>query len=163
MDLIFAGSFLLVVAGSVLARRMHMDLFRDRVFQIREAWFDLALDEQSSLEFNSELYRSMEGVLCTVLRTAGFCSVASVVYFVIRKHLGHKTEGTTLESDIDQIEDTYTMRKGIEINRRLVYALHNYLCARSIIYLVWNILLQPSKEPSRPLLNETGPKLKLAG
>ena len=142
-----------------------MDLFRDRVFQIREAWFDLAVDERSSLEFDSDLYRSMERVLCYVLRTAGFFSVASVAYFIIRKHFGNKAEAaeTTIESAINRIDDTYTMQKCIEVKRRLSYATHNYLCARSIVYLLLSILLQPSKEPTRSLLNETEPGLKIAG
>lgn len=160
MEIIFGGSILLVLIGSVLTRRMHMELFRDRVFQIREAWFDLALDEQSSLEFDSDLYRSMERVLCYVLRTAGFYSIASVIYFIIRKNA---TAEMTIDSAINRIDDTYTMRKCIEVKRRLGYATHNYMCARSIVYRLWSILLQPSKEPTSSLLNETEPALKVAG
>ena len=165
MDIVMVGAALILVASVVLSRMMHTDLFKDRVFQIREAWFDLALDERSSLEFNSPLYRTLEGVMCTMLRLAGFYSVFALIYIVVRSRLGHEsTTTTTLQDELNQINDTYTMRESLEIWGRLTHSLHAYLCSRSLVYAIWTILLQPAKEPTQPLLSDeiagTGPFLR---
>ena len=152
MDIVLVGAVLILVASLVLSRMMHTDLFKDRVFQIREAWFDLALDKRSSLEFESPLYRSLEGVMCTMLRLAGFYSVFALIYIVILSRLGHKP-ATTIQDDLNQINDAYTMRESQEIWRRLTHSLHAYLCSRSLVYTIWTIMLQPAKEPTQPLLS----------
>ena len=164
MNIVMVGAVLILVASVVLYRMMHMDLFKDRVFQIREAWFDLALDERSSLQFDSPLYRSLEGVMCTMLRLAGFYSVIALIYIVVRSRLGHESATTTVQDDLNQINDTYTMRKSLEIWGRLTHSMHAYLCSRSLGYVIWTILLQPAKEPTQPLLSDeiagAGPLLR---
>lgn len=154
MDIVVVGAALILVTSVVLSRMMHTDLFKDRVFQIREAWFDLALDERSSLEFDSRLYRSLERVMCTMLRLAGFYSVFALIYIVVRSRLGHESATTTLQDELSQINDTYTMRESLEIWGRLTHSLHAYLCSRSLVYAIWTILVQPAKEPTQPLLSD---------
>lgn len=118
MDLIFAGAILLMVAYLVLTKKMHLDLFKDRIYRI----FQL------------------------------------------------RAPGSTIQDDLlDQIEDTYTMRKALAILCRLTFSMHNYLCARSLIYLFSHIvktMLQPVKEPTQPIPNneigDFGPFVKRA-
>lgn len=173
MDLIFAVVVMVLVAGVVLTKRMHLDLFKDRMFRLREEWFDLALDERSSLEFDSRLYRSVEGTLCSMLRTADLYTALSVVSIMVRIRLernrGQEATKPALQDELNQIEDAYTMRKALEIWRRLTFSLHNYLCARSMGYLIWAILMiirQPAKEPAQAFLyegvSESGPFLRQA-
>ena len=48
MSLVTIVAVMLIFVYMVLAKTMHLDMYKDRLFQIREQWFDLALDEDSS-------------------------------------------------------------------------------------------------------------------
>ena len=66
----------------LLWRRLLVDIFRDRLFRLREQWFDLALDSESTIQFDSHLYRSVKHSLCTMLRTSLVFALLTAIRFV---------------------------------------------------------------------------------
>ena len=165
MSLIVIVVVMLLFVWMVLDKRMHLDIYKDRLFQIREQWFDLALDENSSLKFDSPTYRRVEWLLCRMLASAALFTVFTIVYLNIRGIVVRdRDSGPGAESTLDnlnQIEDFYTRTKAVAIYRRIPFSMHHYLCGRSRIYLLALYVMtmfQPAPESvrSESLVEEIG-------
>ena len=170
MSLVTIVAVMLIFVYMVLAKRMHLDMYKDRLFQIREQWFDLALDEDSSLKFDSPIYRHVEWLLCRLLASAALFTVFTIVYLKIRNHVVRDQDSDsnaedTLQDRLNQIEDSYTRNKAVAIYRRTTFSMYHYLCARSLIYLLAvNVMtmFQPQPEESvrsESLVEEIGSRL----
>ena len=132
--------FLLVLA----VRRLGREIYKDRLFRLRERWFDLALDENSSLQFDSPMYIAMEGLLCGLLRSSKTLSVELIICFKVFElfRRGARDDARPkydIESDINQIDDAYTRAKAISIWRWVPYSMHSYLCGTSALYFLWDL------------------------
>ena len=171
MSLVTIVAVMLMLVYLVVAKRMHLDTYKDRLFQIREQWFDLALDEDSSLRFDSPIYRRVEWILCRLLASAPLFTVFTIVYLKIRNLVvgdpdSESTAEGTLQDRVNQIEDSYTRNKAVAIYRRITFAMYHYLCARSLIYLLAvNVMTMFQQEPeesvrSESLVEEIGSRLR---
>ena len=102
-----------------LWRRLRLDIFRDHLFRLREGWFDLALDPDSTLQFDSHLYRSVEQSLCGMLRFAHRVSFSFVILIKIGERIQNiKTDVEPIEQiakNVKQIPDEYTRTTAVEI------------------------------------------------
>lgn len=159
-NLIAVGSAIVLLVHRFLNKRLALDVYKDRVFRIREDWFDLALDADSSLEFNQNTYRRFESILCSLLANAEHLSVIALLAVLTRQRDQVQSERASYGYLIHQIQDIYTREKAEALWRRMAFSMHNYFCARSVLYLIWTnvrILLQPVQAdlvPDRlPILN----------
>ena len=132
--------FVLVLA----VRRLGREIYKDRIFRLRERWFDLALDEKSTLQFDSRLYFVMEGLLCGLLRSSKTLSIELVLClkaFELFRRDGKRNDEPKydIESEINQLDDPYTRSMALSIWRWVPYSIHSYLCGTSSLYLLWDI------------------------
>lgn len=170
MSLVTIVAVMLMLVYMVLAKRVHLDVYKDRLFQIREQWFDLALDDNSSLRFDSPIYRHVEWLLCRLLASAALFTVFTIVYLKIRNLVVRDSDNDltaegTLQDRVNQIEDSYTRNRAVAIYRRITFSMYHYLCARSLIYLLAvNVMTMFQPEPkesvrSESLVEEIGSRL----
>jgi hypothetical protein len=149
-SLIAATTAILIILTGLLQRRLSLDIYKDRLFRIREEWFDLALDDRSTLRFDDDVYRHVERSLCGLLSFAEMLSVFVVVRLAILSRLSAESpksepaDPTT--SLINHIEDPDTRAKALAIWRRVSFSIHNYLCARSFFYLMFSTI-QTMRQP----------------
>lgn len=132
--------FVLVLA----VRRLGREIYKDRLFRLRERWFDLALDDNSSLQFENQIYTTMEGLLCGLLRSSKTLSVELVVCLTVVELFRDRTLDNArtkydIESELNQIEDSYTRAKALSIWRWVPYSMHSYLCGTSSLYFLWDL------------------------
>ena len=124
-----------------LWRRLRLEIFRDHLFHLRERWFDLALDSNSTIQFESPLYRSVEQSLCGMLQFAHRVSFS----FVMLVQIGERIQN--IETDVEPIEritegikkvpDEYTRNKAVEIRDGISVAIFNYMMSTSLVFLFW--------------------------
>ena len=123
-----------------LWRRLRLDIFRDHLFRLRERWFDLALDPDSTLRFDSQLYRSVEQSLCGMLQFAHRVSFSFVVLVRIGERIGNiETDVEPIERitrNIKKIDDTYTRNKAVEIWTGIPVAILNHMVQTSIVFFL---------------------------
>lgn len=134
----FGVAFLFVIY--FLWRRLRLDIFRDHLFRLRERWFDLALDSDSTLQFDSPLYRSVEQSLCGMLQFAHRVSFS----FVVLMRIGERIQN--IESDVEPIEritrdvkqipDEYTRTKAVDIWTGIPAAILNHMVLTSIVFFL---------------------------
>ena len=119
-----------------LRRRQRLDIFRDHLFRLRERWFDLALDSRSTIQFDSQLYRSVEHSLCGMLRFAHRVSFS----FAVLVRIGERIQN--IETDVGSIEqftkkiegipDEYTRTRAVEIWTDIPAAICNHMVLEKI-------------------------------
>ena len=121
----------------ILSRRLYLEIYRDRLFNTRAQWFDLALDESSTLSFDSALYGKVEGLLCKMLR---FAHRISFEFALLQRLQGSKPDTSTgdrMDSLIDALPDDYTRDKARNIWKSNLRSLHRYFASGSTIYMLW--------------------------
>ena len=101
-----------------------MDIFRDRLFRLREQWFDLALDSHSTIQFDSHLYRSVEHSLCTMLRNSRHVSFSLAVLIRIGERI----------QDLDSDFDEYTRTRAVEIWTGIPTAIRRHMLRTSLVF-----------------------------
>ena len=121
-----------------LWRRLRLEIFRDHLFQLRERWFDLALDSGSTIHFESPLYRSVEQSLCGMLQFAHRVSFS----FVVLVRIGERIQN--IETDVEPIErieesirkipDEYTRSKSVEIWKGIPMAILGHMMSTSLVF-----------------------------
>ena len=122
----------------LLWRRLLVDIFRDRLFRLREQWFDLALDSESTIQFDSHLYRSVKHSLCTMLRNSRHVSFSLAVLIRIGERIQNietdfdSTKWTT--ESINQIPDEYTRTRAVEIWTGIPTAIHRHMLRTSLVF-----------------------------
>ena len=128
-----------------LYRRLFLDLFRGRLFLLRERWFDLALDPKSTLRFDSDLYRSVEQSLCGILR---FAHRISFVFFVIQR-VSERVQNIEMDvtpverinRSVDSIDDDYTRNRAFQIWNDIPATMLVYMACTSILFGLWTATL----------------------
>lgn len=123
-----------------LWRRLRLDIFRDHLFRLRERWFDLALDPDSTLQFDNPLYRSVEQSLCGMLQFAHRVSFS----FVVLVRIGERIQN--IETDVEPIEriaknvkripDEYTRTRAVEIWTGIPVAILKHMMFTSLVFLL---------------------------
>ena len=140
-----------------LWRRLRLDIFRDHLFRLRERWFDLALDPDSTLQFDNPLYRSVEQSLCGMLQFAHRVSFA----FVVLVRIGERIQN--IETDVEPIEriaknvkripDEYTRTRAVEIWTGIPVAILKHMMFTSLVFLLLTsiqfVLLLLRERPTR--------------
>ena len=128
-----------------LYRRVFLDRFRDRLFHLREKWFNLALDPDSSLQFESSVYRSVEISLCGMLRFAHRVSFLFIVVEKIGERIRNiKMDGKPLAriaKDVNSIPDEYTRERALAIWQSIPAAIMRYLLFTSFLFSLWTVVL----------------------
>ena len=121
-----------------LWRRLRLDIFRDHLFRLREGWFDLALDPDSTLQFDSPLYRSVEQSLCGMLQFAHRVSFSFVVLVRIGERIQNiKTDVEPIEQiakNVKQIPDEYTRTTAVEIWTGIPMAILRHMMLTSPVF-----------------------------
>lgn len=133
----------LVMLLYFLYRRLFLERFRDRLFSLRESWFNLALDPNSSLLFDSSLYRSVEHSLCGMLR---FAHRVSFVFIVVEK-VSERVQGVQMDVGpveeitrrVKKIPDEYTRTKALCIWDDIPRTILVYLLFTSVAFFLWTI------------------------
>ena len=129
----------------ILFRRLFLEIFRDRLFHLRESWFNLALDPESTLEFDDSVYRSVEHTLCSMLRFAHRISFAFIVWMKVGERiLDVRFDISQVEiigQNIRDISDEYTRKKALRIWSGIPAAIHIYLMITSMPFFLWNVVL----------------------
>ena len=128
-----------------LYRRLFLDLFRGRLFLLRERWFDLALDPKSTLRFDSDLYRSVEQSLCGILR---FAHRISFMFFVIQR-VSERVQNIEMDvapverinKSVDSIDDDYTRNMAFQIWKDIPATMLVYMACTSILFGLWTVTL----------------------
>lgn len=121
-----------------LRRRQRLDIFRDHLFRLRERWFDLALDSRSTIQFDSQLYRSVEHSLCGMLRFAHRVSFS----FVVLVRIGERIQNVEIDvepienitKNVKQIGDEYTRTRAAEIWTGIPAAILNHMVQTSFVF-----------------------------
>ncbi len=140
-----------------LWRRLRLDIFRDHLFRLRERWFDLALDPDSTLQFDNPLYRSVEQSLCGMLQFAHRVSFS----FVVLVRIGERIQN--IETDVEPIEriaknvkripDEYTRTRAVEIWTGIPVAILKHMMFTSLVFLLLTsiqfVLLLLRERPTR--------------
>ena len=126
-----------------LYRRLFLDRFRDRLFRLREQWFNLALDPKSSLQFDSSLYGSVEQSLCGMLRFAHRISFLFVVIERISECLQNITVDVgpieEITKRVKNIPDEYTRKRARRIWDDIPGAILTYLMLTSLLFALWTV------------------------
>ena len=121
-----------------LWRRLLVDILRDRLFRLREQWFDLALDSDSTIQFDSHLYRSVEHSLCNMLRNSHHVSFSLAVLIRIGERIHDlDTDFEPIEQitkDITKISDEYTRTRAVEIWTGIPTAIHKHMLRTSLVF-----------------------------
>lgn len=122
-----------------LWRRLRLDIFRDNLFRLREGWFDLALDPDSTLQFDSHLYRSVEQSLCGMLQFAHRVSFSFVILVKIGESIQNiETDVEPIEQiakNVKQIPDEYTRTTAVEIWTGIPMAILKHMMFTSLVFL----------------------------
>ena len=129
----------------VLFRRLLLEIFRDQLFHLRESWFNLALDPESTLEFDDSVYRSVEHSLCSMLRFAHRISFAFILWLKVGERIRNVefdiSEVDVIGQRIKDIADEYTRNQALMIWKRIPVAIHIYLVITSMPFFLWNAVL----------------------
>ena len=124
-----------------LLRRLFLEVFRNSLFYLRESWFNLALDPESTLEFDSSVYRSVEHSLCSMLRFAHRTSFAFIVWLRLGERIHHArldvSQVERISQSIRDISDDYTRKKALCIWNGIPAATHRYLVSTSLPFFLW--------------------------
>ena len=121
----------------ILSRRLYLEIYRDRLFNTRGQWFDLTLDESSTLSFDSALYGEVEELLCKMLR---FAHRITFGFALLQRLQGCKPDTSTrdrMDSLIDALPDDYTRDKARSVWNSNLRSLHKYFASASMIYMLW--------------------------
>ena len=136
-------ALMLLMSYSVLMRGLKLQSYKDRLSMVRERWFDLALDDKSSLEFDSPEYRSLADFVEDMMDFAAALSVLTIFWMWVTKKLGIQRRGgieTTMEWE--NIRDPYTRNEARRILWLLDWSLTSYLRSLSLGYVLWTDLAQ---------------------
>ena len=128
-----------------LYRRLFLDCFRDRLFHLRERWFNLALEPDSSLEFDSSVYRSVEHSLCAMLR---FAHRVSFLFIVVEK-TGERIRNVEMDvkpieqitRSVNGISDEYTRTEALAIWNGISSSILRHLLFTSFLFSLWTVAL----------------------
>jgi hypothetical protein len=128
-----------------LYRRLFLDSFRDRLFHLREKWFNLALDPQSTLVFDSALYRSVEQWLCGILRFAHRISFFFIIVERISEHVQNVNVDVSpveyIARTVNNIPDEYTRKAALAIWKEIPWLILRYLLLTSFLFFFWTMSL----------------------
>ena len=124
-----------------LYRRLFLDSFRDRLFHLRERWFNLALDPKSTLQFDSSVYRSVEHSLCGMLRFAHRISFM----FIVVERIGERIRNIKMDvgpveyisRSVKNISDEYTRKEALAIWNGIPSEILRYLLLTSFLFSLW--------------------------
>jgi len=100
---------LIIVLYFVLYRRYALDNYRDQIFKVREALFDLAMDNKS-LSFRSEVYRNFEILLNNNIRFAHRISFLGAVLFNIMNRIRYPSSNVQSKVAADFLKQVSEMR-----------------------------------------------------
>lgn len=124
-------------------RRLFLDSFRDRLFHLREEWFNLAIDPDSTLVFESALYRSVEQWLCGILRFAHRISF----FFIIVERINERVQNVDMDVSpveqitrtVNKIPDEHTRKAALAIWNEIPWLILRYLLLTSFLFFFWTM------------------------
>lgn len=117
---------------------------------VRERWFDLAIDEESSLKFDSPEYRSLVDLVEDLMDFADALSVFSLFWLWATKKLGKETKKIDSTMEWENIHDPYTREKVRGVWWLLNWSISSYLRSLSVGYALWTDLARLlSEQPER--------------
>ncbi len=107
---------LLLILYFVLYRRFAIDNYRDQLFKIREALFDLAIDNET-LSFKSEIYKNFETRLNNNIRFAHRISFLGAILFNVMNRIRYP--GSNIQSKVasDFLRQAAAMRQSATKDR----------------------------------------------
>ncbi len=121
--------------------RALLDKLRQDLFEIRDDLFDIARDDQSSIDFQTDIYNEFRDFINGTIRFAHMLSYSfALITLLVNRFTGvgeyYKNQKNLPNRLVDSVEDAYTKAKLKAINIRILIAFAWYLLFTSPVFVI---------------------------